>query len=47
VCFLLPSFYSEADPENLPWILNKTFIKYMLILSAAINGAGAGVLWTS
>jgi hypothetical protein len=47
VCFLLPSSYSEADPENLPWYLDKTFIQYMLIISAAINGAGGGILWTS
>ena len=48
VCFLLPSFYSQADDrDNLPWILNKTLIQWLLIITAGINGAGAGVLWTS
>lgn len=48
VCFLLPSFYSqETDKTNLPWILNKQFIEAMLIVTAAINGAGAGILWVS
>ena len=48
MCFLLPSLYSEAEStQDLPWVLNKTFIKCMLILTAVMNGAGAGVLWTS
>jgi MFS family permease len=48
VCFLLPSYYQEAeDKDNLPWILNKTLIKGLLIATAAINGFGAGILWVS
>jgi MFS family permease len=48
VCFLLPSLYhQQEDKENLPWYLNKSFIKTLLIVTAAINGAGAGILWVS
>lgn len=50
VCFLLPSYYadlSDKDKENPPFILNKNFITVMLLLTAAINGAGAGILWTA
>ena len=48
LCFLLPSYYSEAiDKDNLPWVLNRTFIETMLIVTAAINGFGAGVLWVA
>jgi MFS family permease len=48
VCFLLPSYYSQQeDKDNLPWILNKNLITIMLLVTAAINGAGAGILWTA
>ena len=48
VCFLLPSFYSEADDKDkLPWILNRHLIVTMILVTAAINGIGAGVLWTA
>ena len=50
VCFLLPSFYadlSDTDKENPPWFLSKNLITVMLLLTAAINGAGAGILWTA
>lgn len=48
VCFLLPSFYADLDDkENPPWILNYNFIEVMLLVTAAINGAGAGILWTA
>jgi hypothetical protein len=33
--------------DGAPWILNKNLIKILLILTAAINGAGAGILWVS
>ena len=47
---MLPSYYSDlsdADKENPPWILNKDFITVMLLITAAVNGAGAGFLWTA
>ena len=50
VCFLLPSFYadlSDTDKENPPWFLSKNLITVMLLLTAAVNGAGAGILWTA
>ena len=51
VCFLLPAFYAqfkESDPDKLSsWYLNVSFIKFMLVFTAAINGAGAGVLWVA
>ena len=48
LCFLLPSYYSEADDkDNLPFILNRNIIEVMLIATAAINGAGAGILWVA
>ena len=48
ICFLLPSFYHEYDDkDNLPWILNKNLIKALIIITAIINGAGAGILWVS
>ena len=48
VGFLLPSYYSQLeDKDNAPWILNKNFITVMLLVTAAINGAGAGILWTA
>ena len=31
----------------MPHLLNKDLIKFLLILTAAINGAGAGILWVS
>ena len=31
--------------QKLPWILNFTLIKWSLIITAMINGLGAGILW--
>ena len=47
LCFLLPSFYSEYEGDEKPWILNKTLIETLLIVTGAINGAGAGILWVA
>ena len=48
VCFLLPSYYAEyEDKTNLPWYLDHNLITISLLLTAAINGAGAGILWTA
>jgi len=47
VCFLLPSYYAQDTDEQKPWILNKNLIKSMIVLTAAINGIGAGILWTA
>lgn len=53
ICFILPSFYQKYNQENdgdmsaAPWILNRSFIKFLLIFTAAINGAGAGILWVA
>jgi MFS family permease len=33
--------------DGAPGILNKTFIQAMLIVTAAINGIGAGILWVA
>ena len=33
--------------DDAPWILNKNLIKFLIILTSAINGAGAGILWVS
>jgi MFS family permease len=45
--FLLPSHFQNADKKNLPWYLNKTFIKVVMITASAINGVGASILWVS
>jgi hypothetical protein len=50
LCFILPSFYHQwiDDPEKLKrWYMNKGLITFLTFFTAAINGAGAGILWTS
>ena len=48
MCFLLPSYYAESlDKGKMPWYLNKTFIKVLMIVTAGINGIGAGILWVA
>ena len=52
ICFLLPSIYEQYKLENDGkepeiWILNRGFIKFIVLFTAGINGAGAGILWTS
>ena len=52
VCFTLPAYYGKyvIDHDgNHPTsgILNKTLISTMLVVTAAINGSGAGIMWVS
>lgn len=53
ICFILPSFYQkyqeehEGDMSQAPAILSRSLIKFLLIFTAAINGAGAGILWVA
>ena len=48
VCFLLPAYYHQyGEDEKKPAILNKGLIKFLIVFTAAINGAGAGILWTA
>jgi len=48
--FLLPAYYHEyklkhkTEPSG---ILNKTVIKVIIMITSAINGAGAGIMWIS
>ena len=48
-CFILPSKLNEwpDDESEKPWYLNKTFISTILLITAGINGAGAGILCSS
>ena len=47
-CFILPSKLREwPEGETVPWILDDSVIKVLLLLTAAINGAGAGILCSS
>mmetsp|Transcript_19652 Transcript_19652/g.14105 ORF Transcript_19652/g.14105 Transcript_19652/m.14105 type:complete len:105 (+) Transcript_19652:134-448(+) len=45
-CFILPAFRSENLDSDL-FLLNKTFIWIVVLLCAAINGFGAGILWVA
>ena len=53
VCFILPSYYQKysddhnKDMSDAPAILSRSLIKFLLIFTAAINGAGAGILWVA
>lgn len=51
LCFILPSFYArfkkEGDPRIESWYMDRTLIQFLSLLTAAVNGAGAGVLWVS
>jgi len=53
VCFILPSFFQEykndhdGSMDGASGILSYGLIKFLLILTAVINGFGAGVLWVS
>ena len=49
---MLPSFYQQYKLENdgkepNVWYLDRNFIQGAVIFAACINGAGAGILWTS
>lgn len=45
-CFIAPAFLHDYPHSSL-FLLNKTFIKVIVILSAAVNGFGAGILWVA
>ena len=53
VCFLLPSYYRKYKDDHggsldgAPGILNKNLIQALIIITAAINGCGAGILWVA
>lgn len=54
LCYTLytGSFILASAPIKYPdqadlWILNKTLIKVVLLLTAAINGFGASILWVA
>ena len=48
LCFLPPAFYPlHKDDPDPSFIFNKTFITFLSLFSAAVNGFGAGVLWVA
>ncbi len=46
VCFLPPAFYPENKDSD-SFLFNKTFIQVLSLVSAAVNGVGAGILWVA
>lgn len=55
LCYTLytASFILASAPQKYPdnadsnWYMNKGFIKFAILLSAAINGFGASILWVA
>jgi len=48
MCFIFPAYYSQYPAQReKTLVLSTPFIYTMVLLSAAINGMGAGILWTS
>jgi hypothetical protein len=48
ICFLPPAYYpAYKDDPDPPFIFNKSFIYFLSLFSAAVNGFGAGVLWVA
>lgn len=52
VCFLLPAYYAQFTADNdtdklNSFLMKPDFIKAMLVITAGINGAGAGILWVA
>lgn len=50
ICFIPPSLHSETNKEEWPMLHSnacRKLIQVSLILSAMINGLGAGILWVS
>ena len=49
--FLLPAYYNDYYVKHghhpTHGILNKTVIKIIILITSAINGAGAGIMWIS
>jgi MFS family permease len=46
LCFLPPAFYQDHKDSD-SFIFNRSFITFLSLFSAAINGFGAGVLWVA
>lgn len=46
LCFLPPAFYKDNMESSL-FIFKRDFITVLSIVSAAINGFGAGILWVA
>lgn len=44
--FILAAFRNE-NPDSTSWILNKQLIAWLILITAAINGFGAGILWVA
>lgn len=48
ISFILASFnFEKDDKQQLPFILNRDFIKFIIILSSIVTGVGSGLLWVS
>jgi MFS family permease len=45
-CFLPPAFYPEHKDSDI-FIYKKSFIWFLSLFSAAVNGFGAGILWVA
>ena len=45
-CFLAPAFYKDNKNSDI-FILNSTFIQVLVLISAAVNGFGAAILWVA
>jgi MFS family permease len=44
--FILPAYRSQ-NPNSTSWILNKTLIRVLILICAAVNGFGAAILWVA
>lgn len=52
VCFLLPCYYQKYEEKHgsmkgAPGILNRELIQSLLLITGAILGIGAGILWVA
>ena len=48
MCFIFPAYYKQyPDLREKSLALSTPFIYTMVLLSAFVNGMGAGILWTS
>ncbi len=45
-CFLAPAFYMD-NKDSTSFLFNRTFINFISLFSAAVNGFGAGILWVA
>jgi hypothetical protein len=46
LCFLPPALYPDHRDSS-SFIFNRTFIEVLSLVSAGVNGVGAGVLWVA